>query len=119
MLSNLKDFVKQRYSDIILTIGIILIALASFGAGLLIDLSESRGEIIIQNPTASIQQAASPEKSTEQGKFVGSVNSNKYHWLDCPSAKKIAPENQIWFDSEEQAQTAGYIRCGNFEKYSN
>lgn len=125
MLANFKNFVKEHESDIILTIAIILIALISFGAGLLIDFSENKEPIVIQNPSstpntnysASIQQSLSIDKQTEQGMFVGSINSNKYHWPDCPWGQKISEENQIWFSSEEEAQAAGYVRCGNFDKY--
>jgi len=126
MLSNFKDLVKRNESDILLTITIILVALVSFGSGLLIDFSKDNQSIIIQNPEvnqgvnqASIQQASQPIKnqSIEQGRFVGSVNSNKYHWPECSFAKRIAEQNQIWFESEEEAQKAGYARCSGFEKY--
>jgi hypothetical protein len=128
MLSNFKEFVKQNESDIILTVSIVLVALVSFGAGLLIDFSEDKKPIIIQQPTSNsinpsdldTGQTASIQQSlvTEQKGFIGSKNSNKYHWPDCPWAKKISPENQIWFSSEAEAQNAGYIRCGNFGKYT-
>ena len=124
MLSNLKQFVKEHESDIILTIGIILIALISFGTGRLTAPETNKEPIVIEGPTASIEQSVSEvsqptdKETTGQGKFVGSINSNKYHWPDCPSAKKITPENQIWFSSEQEAKDAGYVRCGNFEKYA-
>jgi len=123
MLSKFKQLVKDNESDAILIISIVLVALIGFGAGLLIDFSGNEESIIIQQPTASIQQSLMEsseipvEQQSKQGKFVGSINSNKYHWPDCPSAKKISEENQIWFSSEEEAQSAGYIRCGSFEKY--
>jgi len=123
MLSNLKQFVKERQADIALTIAIVLIALVGFGAGRLTAPQASQEPIIIQGPTASIEQSLesgqpAKESKPKQGRFVGSINSSKYHWPDCPWAKKIAPENQIWFDSEEKARTAGYVRCGYFEKYA-
>ncbi|NQV00654.1 MAG: hypothetical protein HQ537_00825 [Parcubacteria group bacterium] len=125
MLSNFKEFVKKNESDIILTIGIILIALISFGAGQLTAPQADIEPIVIQNPitdqttqTASIQQTVSEtNQSKEQGIFVGSKNSNKYHWPNCSFAKRISEENQIWFSSEAEAQAAGYIRCSSFEKY--
>lgn len=122
MLPNFKQLVKKRWSDIILAVFIILIALISFGIGRLVVFKDNQDSIIIQNPTcvntASIQQALGNEIKVEQGTFVGSVNSDKYHWPDCPWAKKISQENQVWFSSENEAQTAGYIRCGSFEKYA-
>ncbi len=122
MLSNFKEFVKQHESDIILTVALILVALISFGIGLLVDFSDNEKPIIIQNPEFNPQQTASIQESanqpTKQRILVGSINSNKYHWPDCPSAKKITPENQIWFNSEQEAKEAGYVRCGNFDKYA-
>ncbi len=126
MLSNFRQIVKRNESDILLTITIVLVALIGFGAGLLVDFSKDNQSIIIQNPEinqeinqASIQQASQPIKSqlVEQKKFVGSINSNKYHWPECSFGKRIAEQNQIWFESEEEAQNAGYVRGSNFEKY--
>jgi len=120
MLSHLKQFVKEHESDITLTIGIILVALISFGAGRLTVPQTDKEPMIIQGPTASVEQSLTIEEEiTEQGRFVGSVNSNKYHWPNCPWAKKIASQNQIWFSSESEAQAAGYVRCGSFERYES
>lgn len=46
------------------------------------------------------------------GAYLGSTESDKYHDYECRAAKKILPENEIWFSSEEDAQAAGYSRCG-------
>lgn len=123
MLSNLKQIVKKNESDIFLTLVIVFVALTSFGFGLLIDFSSSN-PIVIQNPTASVGQSLIDEEKPlkeegidNKGKFLGSINSNKYHHPDCPWAKKISEENRIWFDSENNAQEAGYIPCGNIGKY--
>jgi len=131
MLSDLKNFVNKNGIKIFWAFVAILISLVSFGSGYLIASKNSQPGIIIQNPAAaSIQKAIIPaleekvpvvektnaEAIKQQGKFVGSINSNKYHLPDCPSAKKILPQNQIWFDSEEEAQKAGYIKCGSCGK---
>ena len=123
MLYKFKQLVKNNESDIILIVSIVLVALISFGAGLLVDFSENRESIIIQQPTASIQQSLKvnsetpPKEQSEEKKFVGSINSNKYHWPNCSFGTRISEENQIWFSSEEEAENAGYIKCGSFEKY--
>ena len=44
-------------------------------------------------------------------KFVGSSSSKKYHRPDCRYAQKIKPENRIYFSSEEEAQSQGYLPC--------
>ena len=119
MLSDFKKFVNDNESDIILTIGIVLISLVIFGSILLINSSKQKNPIIIQNPSASIIEAViNSDESNKQEMFVGSSNSNKYHWPNCSFAKRISEENQIWFSSEKEAQDTGYIRCGSFEKNS-
>ena len=103
MLSYLKNFVKKNEADIVLVIGVILVALISFGAGRLTSFQADEEPILIQEPlTASIQQSLEPEKAgesgqpepAEKGKFVGSIKSDKYHWPWSSSAKRIKPENQ-------------------------
>jgi len=61
-------------------------------------------------PTAKPTQ--NPVESKDKGKFVGSIGSDKYHNPGCRHAQKILPENQIWFDSADEAQKAGYLACG-------
>lgn len=122
MLYQFKKFVNKREPEIILTMGIVLTALISFGIGRLsAPLTDNNSIIIETPPTASIQQSLNTTSQEEQkiveGKLVGSINGGKYHWPDCSHAKRISPENQTWFSSETEAQSAGYTRCSNFEKY--
>lgn len=51
--------------------------------------------------------------ASAQGKFVGSKNGTKFYPPDCPSVKRINPENYIWFDSEQDALLQGYTRAAN------
>jgi hypothetical protein len=44
-------------------------------------------------------------------KYVGSANSNKYHYPDCKWAKKISPKNLITFKTVQEAMKAGYVPC--------
>ncbi len=61
---------------------------------------------------ASRRPAASPAvaaaASTAQGEFVASINSDLYHHSSCPAAKRINPENQVWFTTNAEAEAAGY-----------
>jgi len=43
--------------------------------------------------------------------FVGSVNSDIYHYPWCVWAQQIYPQNEIWFDSVEDAKAHGYRPC--------
>jgi methylphosphotriester-DNA--protein-cysteine methyltransferase len=44
-------------------------------------------------------------------KFVGSKNSDKYHFPDCKWAKKISPKNLVTFKTAQEAVKAGYVPC--------
>ena len=59
------------------------------------------------------QETQDPEPPVKtSGTYVGSVDSDKYHIPGCRFAEKILPENEIWFDTVEEAQAAGYTACG-------
>ena len=44
--------------------------------------------------------------------YVGSAQSDKFHYTDCRAAKKIKSYNLVYFDSREAALNAGYSPCG-------
>ena len=46
-----------------------------------------------------------------EGAFIGSLNSDVYHYPTCTHAQRIYPENQIWFNSSEDARAHGYRPC--------
>jgi hypothetical protein len=51
---------------------------------------------------------AADKPATTQGKLMGSKNGTKYYVPTCSAAKRIKPENYIWFQSAEDAQLQGY-----------
>lgn len=53
-----------------------------------------------------------PQPIATSGKYIGSKESDKYHLPTCRWAEKITSENQIWFQTEEEAQSVGYEPCG-------
>lgn len=53
-------------------------------------------------------------KREKKGEYIGSSISDKYHpFPGCSAAKKIKPENEVWFNSVEEARAANYKPCGN------
>lgn len=54
---------------------------------------------------------SAPDKVSDK-KYVGSTKSNKYHYPECRWAKKISPDNEIWFSDREDAISHGYVPCG-------
>lgn len=43
--------------------------------------------------------------------YVGSRNSNKYHYPSCQWARKIKPGNLVAFGNKAEATQAGYVPC--------
>ena len=44
-------------------------------------------------------------------KYVGSKNSNKYHYPTCRAAQRIKPGNLVTFKTAQEAKAAGYVPC--------
>lgn len=113
--------------DTLLVLLVILVATASFGLGRLsyketINAEVMVGEIELETMPASAY--ASKEKQKEQGvsvvgnteetgAVVASKNGTKYHFPWCSGAQRISPENLIYFNSIEEARTAGYSPASN------
>lgn len=123
------EWFKRYQRDIAIAIGLVLVAAIAFGAGRLSAPQIVRNPIIIDEPNASTSinfysdvsqpvvgavgdtgqsSSSTNEQNSPKGLFVASKNSKLYHWPWCAAAKKIKPENQIWFKTEAQAKAAGY-----------
>lgn len=59
-----------------------------------------------------VPEEPAPQPSVTEGKFVGSIKSDKYHFPKCRHAESIKPENDIWFNSIQDAKSKGYAPCG-------
>ena len=49
----------------------------------------------------------SMEKTFTPGKFIASKKANKFHSPKCDWAKRISSQNQLWFNSREEAEAKG------------
>jgi competence protein ComEC len=64
-------------------------------------------------PAPAPQPEPQPEPTPPtKGNFVGSHESDKYHYPSCRSAKQIKAENELWFTSVQDARAANYVPCG-------
>lgn len=59
----------------------------------------------------SLDLTLDPTVTASEKVFVGSIKSDKYHYPSCQWAKKIKPENEIWFSSSQDARNQGYVAC--------
>lgn len=62
-------------------------------------------------PEPTPTPVATPAPVQSVGQFVGSTESDKYHYPTCRHAKKISGANEIWFTSAADAQSHGYTAC--------
>ncbi len=99
----------------------VIAALAAFGP---VYRTDTNGDITVTETANSLQVTpaasapaptpaaqASPAPAPASGPFVGSVNSNIYHYPSCPWAQKIKPQNLITFSSAQDAVNHGYRPC--------
>ena len=109
--------------DIYLVLIILLVGFGSFGLGRLSIGEERKEPVRIEYPSyneGSVETSDTFPPATEvlgilnvSGKYVGSIHGNKYHLPWCGSARRIKEENEIWFDSKEEAGEAGYGPAAN------
>jgi len=118
-----KEILIKNEDKIILIIGFFLVAILSFGAGKVSEISRPATPIIFQNP-AGCQNSASLSEGQSlasggkgnlqaQGKIVGNKNSKIYHLPGGTFYDKISLANRVYFDSEADAQKAGYRKAKN------
>ena len=70
------------------------------------------GRVAIDFQSPGSQHAPYEVTNASEYVFVGSIKSEKYHYPSCNAAKKIKPENEIWFTSSADARAHGYVPCG-------
>jgi hypothetical protein len=58
-------------------------------------------------PTA---EATEPVPLVEEAAWVASSRGSVYYLSSCSAARRLVPENRIYFRTEEEAKSAGYSR---------
>ncbi|MDO8493505.1 MAG: hypothetical protein Q7S19_03120 [bacterium] len=102
--------IKGLEKEICLVVLVTLVGLLGFGLGRLSRLEERRVPIVIKNEAISMQEGSTP---IEAGKYVASKSGNSYYLPWCTGVKRIKENNKVWFDSEDEAKTAGYAPASN------
>ncbi len=51
--------------------------------------------------------------SSATGRIIGNKNSQIYHLSNCPDYSKSAEKNRVYFETEAEAQRAGYRKARN------
>ena len=109
---NIKDFLSSSWIDEVFWIVLVVfVALGSFVLGARYEretfleahpISLSRDERIVQAWQDFIK-----EKKSE-ARYFASKNGTVYYPLACPAGKRIAEDNRVYFENEDEARSAGY-----------
>ena len=62
-----------------------------------INISKNEGDIVADNSSAAKEKV-----------YVASKNGKMYYSIGCSGAKRIKPENEVWFSTREDAEKSGY-----------
>lgn len=114
-INKIKNQLIENEDKIVLIIGFALVAFLSFGAGKLSETYHSPAPIIFNEApncppgtTNATNSANSADSTVTEGKIVGNKKSMIYHYPGSASYNKISPENRVYFNSEADAEKAGY-----------
>lgn len=102
--------------DLALSLIVILGCSLSYGLGRLAKIEESMPPLTITSSSSIKLLAAATMPTISDNKIVASKKGTKYHFPWCSGAKSIKAENRITFDSEAEAQAAGYTLAANCAK---
>lgn len=69
------------------------------------------GRSTTASQTTTTETTTTETTTQQEFKYCGSINSDVYHYPWCTYAKKIKPENLIWFVDEYDAKSQGYRPC--------
>lgn len=109
---NIKGFIDSKWLDeSFWVVLIIFVAIGSFSLGM----RHQREVYLEQNPITieknnhvveAWQEYIRTKKSTAQ--FFASKNGTAYYPLGCSSGDRIIEDNRVYFNTEEEARSAGY-----------
>src|SRR3989338_1625302 len=126
---KIKHWIGESRSDILVSLIILTISVASFGLGRLSAIWAPHSRVEVRNPDGSavggiyqqntfvtlkgITSSSTLKAVAGEGSIVASKNGTAYHLTTCSGAKQIKVENRIYFMSAEEAKRAGYRPAAN------
>lgn len=125
MLDKITNFLHSgKGRDLSLIALILLTGSATFGLGRLsatrsdpervtITYPDGKGPDALASVEVSTAGAVGPSVADRQGTVVASKNGEVYHLPWCSGASRIKEENRVWYDSIEEARSAGLRPAAN------
>ena len=71
-----------------------------------------KSKIVVKAAKKKTSSRSTSSSSSGGGYYVGSINSDKFHYPSCSAAKRIKSYNLISFSSRSSAFNSGYYPCG-------
>lgn len=126
MLSKIVNFIKSQQYSIFLGVCILLISAISYNIGRINALQKTPLKISTEEANqANIFKSAAQESKTPKTTATKTLptdlrvvvskksTTKKYHYVWCSGAQRIKEENRLWFNSAQEAESAGYTLAGN------
>ena len=123
VIQKIKLFLESSRGQMIyLVLVIILATVSSFGLGRLSKTVVNKDPVRIEYSAQGLVANASyglPGKTgglpdirvgNSEGLFVASQKGKKYYPINCPAGNSLKEENKIFFNTEAEAEVAGYTR---------
>ena len=118
-IHNFLDKIKGQTgidnSSILFLFIIVVVGVSSFGLGRLSlnnNFNNKQSNIVIEEGEIDKVNTTSRDSIStnklQEGRYVASKNGKMYYSVGCSGAKRIKPENEIWFNTKEEAEKAGY-----------
>lgn len=125
MLLKIKEYLNTKEgTDLTLGLLLILAMIVSFMLGRMSN--RAQNAIIVEgvnikeaqiNPIDyTIENASQIAKDEGTGSIVASTRGSKYYYIWCSGAKSLSATNKIYFQSESDAESAGYSLSSTCEK---
>lgn len=120
MVNKIKSKIDVDKTTILFLLIIIGVGISSFALGRFSILNNVRAENIVANSqvqnrleigdnyNSNLTGQAQSIKIGEK-RYVASKNGKMYYSLGCSGAKRIKPENEVWFNSQIDAEKSGYV----------
>lgn len=98
---------------------IIGVGISSFGLGRLsvdnniinnnpVVITDEKDSLINEDTNGKEISVEQPASQSAERRYVASKNGKMYYPLGCSGAKRIKPENEVWFATREDAEKSGY-----------
>jgi len=109
----MKNFNKNNLFQVVI-ISMTVIIIFSFGYFISNLIKFEKPVIIVEKIDNDINY--NQKIQNMQASVVASVNSDKYHYMECAGAKRIKEKNKIYFQNAQEAQGAGFTLANNCTK---